>query len=592
MFSPRLGWFLVTALAFAPVLRADTPTTVKIAHIKLSGGVEERPAPDDPFGSSHENLKAKLDRIHKAKADKEVKALYLELDDSGLGWGQLDEVCQAIQDFRASGKKAYAYVEGGDPHDYLLAVCCDEVCIPEQSSLMLTGLRAEVTFYKDLFEKIGVKADFVQMGDFKGAAEPYTRNKLSDANRKQLEAILDDRYEHGIVERIVHGRKAKKLTAEQVKKLIDNGPYSTRAALKAGLIDCAQYADKFEAAIKKTFKDEKVVIARNYLAAKKEDLDLSSLTGILKLFSPPKSRSSSKPKVAVVYALGAITTGKSSSGILGGETMGSTTIIEAIREAEKDETVKAIVLRVDSPGGSALASDLIWRELKNCKKPIIASMGDVAASGGYYISMAAKKIYCDPGTLTGSIGVIGGKLALGGLYEMVGIKTEVLQRGSNAGILSSTHVFTPSQKEAFRTMMQDTYDQFLDKALEGRKGAGKTMTREQLVKLAGGHVWSGLEAKKNGLIDELGGLEDAIAAAKVLGGLPADKSPELLELPKPRHFLDSLLEDRLGASLNTPELRLLRRLPAMRRHLGHVEGMLQLNREQVWLTLPYGITLE
>jgi protease-4 len=585
-------WCLAAASALAPTFcAADTPPAVKIAHIKLSGSIEEGPAPDDPLGSAHENLKAKLDRIHKAKSDKEIQALYLEIDDLAVGWGQLDELSGAVADFRTSGKKSFAYLGGGELRDYLLAVACDEICLPEPGWLMLTGLRAEVTFYKDLFEKIGVKADFLQMGDFKGAAEPYTRNKLSEANRKQLESILDDRFEHGIVDRIVAGRPAHKFTAEQIKKLIDGGPYAARAALKAGLVDHLLYSDKYETHIKAKLKGEKIEIVKNYAEHKKEEIDLSTLSGIMKLFAPQKTKKSTKPKIAVICAAGEIITGKSSQGLMS-DTMGSTTMIEAIRQAAEDETVKAIVLRVDSPGGSALASDLIWKELKNCKKPIIASMSDVAASGGYYISMAAKKIYADPGTLTGSIGVIGGKLTLGGLYENIGIKTEVLQRGANSGIFSTTHGFTPSQKEAFRAMMQDTYDQFIDKALAGRKGAGKTLTREQLLKLAGGHVWTGRQAKENGLIDELGGLEDAIAAAKVLGGLPADKEPELLELPKPRHFLDSLLENQLGVSLNTPEVRLLRRMPGMRHHVGFVEGMLHLRGEPVWLTLPYGISLE
>src|SRR5207302_5584352 len=179
------------------------------------------------------------------------------------------------------------------------------------------------------------------------------------------------------------------------------------------------------------------------------------------------------PKVAVIYAVGAITTGKGGRGLLSGEIVGSTTMVEAIHQAEEDSSVKAIVLRVDSPGGSALASDLIWNELKRCKKPIVASMSDVAASGGYYISMGAKKVYAQPGTLTGSIGVVGGKLALGGLYDKVGLKTEVLSRGKNAGILSSTNPFTASEKKAMEALMQEVYDQFLDRVQQNRAAAGK-----------------------------------------------------------------------------------------------------------------------
>src|SRR5205085_10645617 len=204
----------------------------------------------------------------------------------------------------------------------------------------------------------------------------------------------------------------------------------------------------------------------------------------------------------------------------GEESCGARTMVEAIRQAENDKTVKAIVLRVDSPGGSALGSDLIWNELRRSKKPIIASMSDVAASGGYYISMAAKKIYAEPGTLTGSIGVVGGKIALAGLYDKVGITTDVIQRGANAGIFASDEPFSPTEREALTALMKDIYDQFVDQALAGRQKAGKKMTREGLLKIAGGRIWTGRQAKENGLVDELGSLVDAVAAAKNVAGLP------------------------------------------------------------------------
>ena len=209
---------------------------------------------------------------------------------------------------------------------------------------------------------------------------------------------------------------------------------------------------------------DKVKVAEDYGKAKSDKLDLSNPFNILKLLSPSEPASSNKPKVAVIYAVGTITTGKSGESLLGGRTIGSTTMIEAIREAEKDDTVKAIVLRVDSPGGSALASDLIWNELRRSKKPVIASMSDMAASGGYYISMATRKIYAEPGTLTGSIGVVGGKIVLGDLYGKIGLNSEVISRGANANILSTTTPFSDSERKAMTGMMKDTYDQFLDKA--------------------------------------------------------------------------------------------------------------------------------
>ncbi|HEY7423109.1 MAG TPA: signal peptide peptidase SppA [Gemmataceae bacterium] len=584
---------LGVALAALP-LRAAEKTTVSLAHIKLSGTLGESPPVSDPLFGGGENFKSKLDRIKKAKEATDIDALYLQLDGLRIGWAKIDELSRAIADFRKSGKKAFAYVEEGNTKDYLLALACDEVCLPETGWLMLTGIRAEVSFYKDLFEKVGVKADMLQMGDFKAAAEPFMRSSMSAPARQQLTAVIDDYYEKNIVARIVRRRGDQQFTAEQVKKLIDEGPYTARGALKAGLIDRVAYAEKFQEHLKEPLKAEKIKIVEDYKKNKRENVDLSTLSGLLKLFASMKPAESSKdPKIAVIHAVGVITTGKSEEGLFGAETVGSTTMLEAIRQAEGDKTVKAIVLRVDSPGGSALASDLIWNELKRSKKPIIASMSDVAASGGYYISMAAKKIYADPGTLTGSIGVVGGKLALRGAFDKVGIKTEIISRGANSGILSADKPFSESERKAMTALMKDVYDQFLDKALEGRQKAGKQMTRDELVKLAGGRIWTGRQAKANGLIDELGGLGDAIAAARAMTNLPADKEPDLLLLPKSKGFLDSLLDDKLGIRSLAPQMRqLLREVPELRRKLRSLDGMFQLRGEPVWLTMPYQIEMD
>jgi protease-4 len=589
----RISFLALIAFAcpIMAVRAAEDEPAPTIAHIKLSGGLDEgTPAADPFFGASSENFKAKIDRIKKAKKDAAVKGLYLQLDGLHIGWGKIDELSQAVADFRKSGKKVYAYVESGEAADYYLALACDEICLPEGGWLMLVGMRIEATFYKELFDKIGVKADMLQMGEFKGAAEPFTRTSLSEPNKKQLLALLDDRFEKGLVARIA---KARKMTDEQVKKLIDEGPYTARAALKAKLIDHVAYPEAFQESMKNVLKVEKDGITKNYGQAKSEDLNLDNPFAILKLLNPPKPRKSRQPKVAVIYATGVIVTGKSSVSFLGGESCGSTTMVEAIRQAEQDGTVKAIVLRVDSPGGSALASDLIWNELKNSKKPVIASMSDVAASGGYYISMAASKIYAEPGTITGSIGVVGGKLTLGGLYNKIGITTETLSRGANANIFSLTHTFSDSEKTAFASMMRDTYDQFLDKALAGRKKAGKDMTRDKLEALAGGRVWSGRQALANGLVDELGTLDEAVAAAWKMADQPADKEPEILQLPKSRSLLDTLMDMKADARLTVPEqLPLIRAVPELARKLAGVEAMLQLRGEPVWLIDPYVIEMK
>jgi protease-4 len=601
MLRRNTTWAVALAgLVLAQPARAadDKIEQATLAHIKLAGTLEEKPVPLDPlFGGTSENFRDKIERIRKAAKDPSIQGLYLQIESVGMGWAKLDEMSRAIADFRMKhGKKVYAYLDSGDSKDFLLALACDQVCVPESGSIMLTGVRAEVTFYKDLFDKIGVKADMLQMGDFKAAAEPFMRSSMSEPARKQLTSVIDDYYENSIIERIVKARPGRKFTADQVKKLIDQGPYTARGAHKAGLIDRVAYAEEFQESIQRGLHANRLKIAKNYKQRKAEDIDFGNPFAVLKmLMNPAKPKSSGKPKIAVIYAVGVISMGKGGESLLGGEVVGSTSMIEAIRKAENDETVKAVVLRVDSPGGSALASDLIWHELIRCnkKKPVVASMSDVAASGGYYISMAARKIYAEPGTLTGSIGVVGGKLAIGGTLDKIGIKSEVISRGANANIMSADQPFNKSERETMTALMKDVYDQFLDKALLGRQKAGKEkMTREDLVKLAGGRIWTGRQAKANGLVDELGSMEDAITAAKKLAGVDPDKELELLILPESKSFLDALIEGKSesrapGRQVLTPAL--LRELPELARKLRCLDGLLQLRGEPVWLTMPYQI---
>jgi protease-4 len=587
----------VTALALGlaaaparPLAAADSPKTATLAHIKLSGDLEEAAsAGESLFGGGGETFRAKLERIKKAQKDAKVQGLLLEIDGASLGWGRLNELRRAIADFRASGKKAFAYLDEGDAKDYLIASACDQVGMPESGALLITGLSAEVTLYKDLLDRLKIKVDTVKMGDFKGAVEPFTRTELSKENRLQIESVLDDHFNHDLVELIAQSRPAKKWTADQVRSLIDQGPFTAKKALKLGLIDKLAYSDDFEAGLKQELGADTVTVTRNYGKTKGEDVDFSNPFALFKLLAPTKAKESKNPKIAVIYAVGSITTGKSGMSLLGGESVGSTTMVEAIQKAEKDDTVKAIVLRVDSPGGSALASDLIWKELLKSKKPVVASMGDVAASGGYYISMAARKIYAEPGTLTGSIGVFGMKFVTGGLFDMAGVKTEIMRRGAHAGITSTTTPYTESERAAMTAVIQDIYDQFTGKALEGRKKAGVQMTREKLLSLAGGRVWTGRQAKANGLVDELGTLEDAIAAAKEMAGIEKGKEMELLLLPKGGSILDRLTEGKSDARslLGLPAAELLKQTPELRQALRALDTFLQLRQDRAILMSPY-----
>jgi protease-4 len=398
--------------------------------------------------------------------------------------------------------------------------------MPESGELAILGLRAEVTFFKNLFDWLHLKADMLRVGEYKSAAEPFVRTEMSKEFRHEMEEILDD-YLRQIVDGI---SKSRKIDRDKVLSAIDGGPYTANRARELGLIDKVAYEDEIEGFLKAAEHKSDVEITKNY-GKKKVDNDFSGFAGMMKMMSlimggEQQKRLSSKPKVAVVHAVGAIMSGKSTSSFFGSETLGSETFIKAVRQAAEEKTVKAIVLRVDSPGGSALASDLMWRALQKAGKPVIVSMGDVAASGGYYISMGANRIFAEPGTLTGSIGVVGGKVAIGGLLEKVGITTSVISRGKNSGAMSMISGFSESERQAMQRTLNDIYGQFTHKAAQGRK-----MDYDKLEKLARGRVYTGAMATKLGLVDELGTLDDAVKYAAQVAGLPKGEKVERWILP-------------------------------------------------------------
>ena len=324
--------------------------------------------------------------------------------------------------------------------------------------------------------------------------------------RESLQAIVNNVYD----DMIAAIARDRHLQDYQVKSLVDRGLFGATAAQEAGLIDEVLYADQFERRSRKRLKVDHVGVETAY-EKKQIDTDFSGIGGFVKLmeaFSGGKKsdKSGSKQKIAVVYAVGEITEGKSHSGLFSGTSLGSTTMVETLKKAFADPKVVAVVLRIDSPGGSATASDLIWRETvrhpqAGTRKPLVASMGNVAGSGGYYIAMGAKKIFAEPGTITGSIGVVGGKLVTGGLYDKLGMNTEIISRGKNSGALSSTQPFSPDERRVWTQLLKETYHEFVSKAAQGRK-----MDYDRLEALAQGRVYTGRQAKKLGLIDEIGTL--------------------------------------------------------------------------------------
>lgn len=558
----------------------EKPVEFKLAAITLKGSMPEGNSAASLFGIEDANLMGLMKRIRKAGEDKKVGAVVLRLRNPAVGRGTLHELASEIKKLKASGKKVWAEIEFGTPADYLIACQCDKIVMPESGFMLLPGTRAELMFYRKMFDKLQIEPDMLQMGDFKGAGEPYMREKMSAEFRAQLDTVLKD-FHQQMVATIAMRRG---LTEAKVQEIIDEGLLTANRAKELGLIDVVGYEQDWRKLVVDD-KDSELKVVENY-AKKEVDTDFSGMAGFVKLMelfsqSKPAADKSKQQKIAVVYAVGAITSGKSASSLMGEQTMGSDTIVEALDEAAEDEKVGAIVLRVNSPGGSALASDLIWNKIQSIEKPVVASMGDVAASGGYYISMGCDKIYAEPATLTGSIGVIGGKLALGRMLERFGLTTDTISYGQNSGMFNTNEKFSETERRVVRAMMEDTYRQFTSKA-----AAGRHMPHEDLMKLAGGRVWTGRQAKDNGLVDELGTLDDAIRAAQKLAKMEVRDNVDLKILPAQKSFFEQLME---GNEVAAPKLEWMPQ--PVQKSLGELSVMERLLNDRVLLLTPYTVPL-
>jgi protease-4 len=557
-----------------PSVRADW------AEIKLKGSYPEGTQMPGLFGDLVESLATCLDRLNLASRDKSIKGVLLRVGSLEIGWARLNELQTAIEQVRKSGKPVWACLESGGNKEYLLAAACDRIIMPESGTLMLTGLRAEVTFYKNLFEMLDVKAEMLRVGAFKSAAEPYTRTEMSPEFREEMESILDDFYGTMVSQISEH----RKLPEAKVKEIIDQGLIGVRAAKELGLVDDVAYDDQLSGLISGDDKSLDVRIREDYKKKKiNTELDLFAL---MEIMAGGKSTSgSTKPRIAVLRLEGSIVSGSDPFSLFSESTISSDKIVPVIHKLSKDDNVKAIVLRVDSPGGSALASDLIWRALEASGKPVVASMSDTAASGGYYISMGAEKIFAEPGTITGSIGVVGGKIALDGLMKKVGVTTSIISRGKNSGVMSITEGFTDSERDAMQKMLNETYEQFTQKAAAGRK-----MDVAALEALARGRVYTGRRAREIGLVDELGTLADAIAEARKIVG-DDKKTLELEDLPRAESPLEMLMGD--SKQKNPPFDVLLQSVPAsMRPALKGLTTLRVLAEEPAVLVLPYALSVE
>jgi protease-4 len=457
-------------------------------------------------------------QLARVAADPQAAGVLLRINGLEAGWATLQSLRDEIAHFRASGKRAIAYLLTADMAGYYAACAADEIIIPPSATLTIVGLRAEIQFLKDALAKVGLAAEVEAVSPYKSAGDMFVRSDISPENREQLERLLDARFAE-IVRAIGLGRGK---TSAEVQALIDAAPLSAASALEAGLADALLYEDQL---------DEHLAIGERA----PHILDWGAAHKALRL---PALRYQRK-LVGVVTVEGTIAMGTSRSlplplPLIGGQQAGADSVAQALRQAERNARVAAVVLYVNSRGGDAFASDLMWREVLRVrrKKPLVVAMGDAAASGGYYLAAAASAIVAQPGTLTGSIGVVLLRPVTAGLFERAGVNTVVLSRGAHSGVLSITHAPTESERQALRELIFSSYAEFKQRVREGR-----ALTEEQLEPIAGGRVWLGQEALEHGLVDRLGGLPTALLRAQELAGLAQDRDGALLLLRGGRNRL-------------------------------------------------------
>jgi protease IV len=497
--------------------------------LRVGGSLSEL-APADVVGylrgSKTPTVRSIVDNLRKAKVDPRVKAVLLK--PTGFEspfWAKVQEVRDAVIDFKKSGKPVYAYLEYGGDREYYLATAADKVFLMPSTALDLVGVATYELFLRGTLDKIGAVADLHRIGQYKTAVNTFREKGYTAAHKEMDESMNRDLYEQ-IVRGIADGRKKNEA---DVRALVDQGPFLPEDALRAGLVDDVVYEDQV---------DDKLRAGEQ-----RRHLDGDDYARV----SPSSLGLNKGPRIAVIYATGTINSGKSGYDPVNGAVAGADTLIEYIRQARRDSSVRAIVLRVDSPGGSASASDAIWRELmmtKNERKdrPLIVSMSDLAASGGYYIAMPAEVIVAQPSTLTGSIGIFGGKFVTGGVYEKLGAKIESTSIGRHAEINGPARPYNPEELKKLQEQLQSFYDQFVEKVAESRHS-----TPEKIDALAQGRVWTGRQAKQNGLVDELGGLDRAVAVAKQRAKIAADSDVELVVYPPRKSFYELVSEQFSGS---------------------------------------------
>jgi protease-4 len=525
-------------------------------EIPLSGAVSEVAAPDSLssflLGAKPLAMYDLWMNLRKAKVDGRIQIVLLRLGLLQCDWAKANEMREAILDFRRSGKKVYAVVEEAPDFDreYFVATACDRIILHPLGWLGINGIGGYVPFLKGAFDKLGIRAEFEHVEEYKTAANMFTEKGFTPAHREEMESLYSDLF----AQYVATAAKARGKSEAEFRALVNRGFFQGERAKAAGLVDDCLYEDEVQALLRQDGRRPARVGFDDYTKVKPSSVGLE--TG---------------RTVALIYAVGTIMTGESLPQVMGGST-----VARWIRTARTDGSVKAIVLRVDSPGGSSVGSDVIGREVALARKvkPVIVSMSDVAGSGGYWIAMAATKIVAQPQTLTGSIGVLAGKFSVDGLLGKLGITSEKLAFGEKADIFSPFRPFTPAERIVLKEEILWTYEQFLAKAAEGRG-----LTRDEVDAVGKGRIWTGRQAKDLKLVDELGGLTMAVGLAKKEAGIDADEEVRFDVWPKKRSFWQAVFS-RSGIGLDIKSA-------AGREKI--LDAVRMMNRTKIWAVMPFWV---
>ncbi|HWR50464.1 MAG TPA: signal peptide peptidase SppA [Bryobacteraceae bacterium] len=523
-----LGLASVVVL-FAFVRLATRPPGIpddSVLVLKIEGDIPERPPVSIPVpfldGPPRATVRDYWEMLRKAAADPRIRAVIVAPDGVAAGWGKCEELRSNLEAFKRSGKPLYAWLSYPRTRDYYVASAADKIFMAPEDALDMKGLRFELMYLKAGLDKIGVQVEMEHAGKYKDAPEMFTRTEPSPESRESLNAVLDEVYSQLVS---VIG-KARKKSPEEVRALLDQGPFLSGQAKAAGLVDSLEYQDGMFNQLKSRLKEKEL-----HKLAHTDYLNVSSESAGLR----PKSR------IALVAAEGSIVRSGGDSPFGDSGMLTAAEMRTLLRRAADDRAIRGIIVRVDSPGGDSFASDEIWREmsLASKKKPLVVSMSDTAASGGYYLAMTGDPVLAYPGTVTGSIGVFYGKVNLRGLYNKLGVSKEILARGQFAALDSDYAPLTDAGRQKLQTMVQATYSTFLSRVAHGRK-----RPVNEVEGLAQGRVWIGSAARRNGLIDELGGIDRAVEIVKQKSGIPKDELVRLVSYPPRQTIFERMMAKR------------------------------------------------